>query len=110
MEFVILAGALVLGFLAGWNAREAYAMRIVKQILKESQNQEAQEMESRTKMRLERNGDFIFAYRVEDNAFIAQGKDLEELDKAIVSRFPGKKFSVQEQNLIDIKADYHEPV
>ncbi len=110
MEFIILGGAIIVGFLAGWHAREAYAMRVVDSLLKESVRQEQEELESRTKMRLEKQGDVIYAFTHDTDEFIAQGKDLEELDNAIVARFPGKKFSVQEQNLIDIKANYHEPV
>lgn len=110
MEFIILAGALVFGFAFGWTARERYAMRVVKELLRESAQLEQDNAEPRTKMRLERHGEVIYAYTTDGDEFIAQGRDLEELDKAIVERFPGKKFSVQEQNLVDIKAEYHESV
>ena len=52
----------------------------------------------------------IYAFVVENDEFIAQGKDLTELDKAIQARFPGRKFSIQEQNLKDLEVEYHEPV
>lgn len=110
MDFVIIlfAGALI-GFVSGWIAREKYAIRVIKDILAEVEDAQDVE-ETRTKMRIERNGDFLYAFEDETDSFIAQGINLEELDKAITLKFPGKKFSVREQNLIDIKADYHEPV
>ena len=111
MEFVILFGALVVGAYAGWQLREYYAIRQVAKLLKNTELvPPILEKEPRTKMRLERHSDVIYAYSEEDGSFIAQGKDLEALDDAIQSRFPERKFSVQEQNLIDIKAEYHESV
>ena len=102
-----------IGVILGWYFREYYAMRVVHNLLKEVGEQVEDEEEpsgDRIKMRLERHGEVIYAFKDEDDSFIAQGKDLHELDKAIVARFPGQKFSVREQDLIDIKADYHEPV
>jgi hypothetical protein len=113
MENIIVIFALIcIGFAAGWYFREYYAMRIVKTMLKDLEEQVSKEEpeEDRIKMRLEKENGIIYAFKDEDNSFIAQGKDLVELDEAIVARFPGKKFSVREQNLIDIKAEYHESV
>jgi hypothetical protein len=112
MEIIILGFVLGIGIAIGWVARERVAMRIVDRLIKEAEEAQTKEQttEDRTKMRLERHGNLIYAFDVENDSFIAQGKDLEDLDTAIVARFPGKKFSVQEQNLIDIKANYHESV
>jgi hypothetical protein len=113
MEIIILFIAALIGFAFGWHSREQWAIRQVHRLLESGELFKQDEDEpdvDRTKMRLERNGEVIYAFTVEDDSFIAQGKDLEDLDKAITARFPGKKFSVQEQNLIDIKAEYHESV
>ncbi len=99
MEFVILFGALIVGFFAGWQFRELWAMRQVRLLLQEGQLQVKEEDEERTKMRLEFNSGTIFAYSEEDGSFIAQGADLNALDRAIQARFPGRKFSVKEDNL-----------
>ena len=103
-----------IGVILGWYFREYYAMRVVhkllEQVAEEGDEVEDESIVDRIKMRLERHGEVIYAFKDEDDSFIAQGKDLHELDAAIVARFPGKKFSVREQDLIDIKADYHEPV
>ena len=109
-QFLIFIAVLCFGIMLGWHLREQYAMRVVNQLLKDVQETKEQEEGERTKMRLERNGGFIYAFENDTDAFIAQGTDLIDLDKNIVAKFPGRKFSVQEQNLIDIKADYHEPV
>lgn len=105
MEFVILFGALMIGIYLGWEAREQWAIRQVRRLLDSGElftEAETGEEEERTKMRVEKHSDLLYAFTVEDDNFIAQGKDLEELDKAIQARFPGKKFSIQEDNLKDI--------
>jgi hypothetical protein len=105
MEFVILFGALMIGIYLGWEAREQWAIRQVRRLLDSGElftEAETGEEEERTKMRVEKHSDLLYAFTVEDDNFIAQGKDLEELDKAIQARFPGKKFSIQEDNLTDI--------
>ena len=105
-DILIYIIVLVVGFVFGWIMREQYAMYIVSKLISQVETEVEEEREERTKMRLERNGDFIYAFEHDTDAFIAQGTDLVELDKNIVAKFPGRKFSVQEQNLIDIKADY----
>jgi hypothetical protein len=112
MEFVILVGAILAGVFMGWHLRELHAMRKVKQLIEHAELIAEQEEEepSRTKMRLERHGEVIYAFEHETDTFIAQGKDLLALDAAIQKRFPDKKFSVQEDNLKEIGEKYHESV
>jgi hypothetical protein len=106
MEFIILFGALMVGVLLGWEAREKWAIRQVHRLLADGEIQlnrvEDEEEEERTKMRVEKHSDLLYAFTVEDDSFIAQGKDLFELDAAIQARFPGKKFLIQEDNLKEI--------
>ena len=109
MEFIILIIAVVFGFYFGWQARELWAMRQVHALLKHAEEEQEPEGD-RTKMRLEMHTDVIYAFNDEDDSFIAQGTDLHDLDKAIQARFPGKKFSVREDNLKEIGAQYHESV
>ena len=112
MEFVILFGAVIVGVAIGWNLREYHAMRKIHELLQKAEELEVKEgsVENRTKMRLEKHGELIYAFEEETDTFIAQGKDLLALDEAIRKRFPDKKFSVQEQNLKDIAVEYHESV
>ena len=109
MDILILCLAHAFGILIGWNLRERVAMKIVEKMMDDLQQVEEDKSEQ-TRMRLETHSGVIYAYTADGNDFIAQGKNLNELDKAIIARFPGKKFSVQEQNLIDIKAEYNESV
>lgn len=108
MEFLILFGAVVVGFLVGWQARESYAIYQVRRLLEDGDiklnTDEDETEEERTKMRLEKHSGLIYAFADEDDSFIAQGTDLTELDLAIQARFPGKKFTVREDNLKDIGA------
>jgi hypothetical protein len=112
MEILILFIAAIIGFGFGWHAREAWAIRQVHRLLESGElfQKEEEPEEDRTKMRLEVQSDVIYAFSDEDNSFIAQGKDLFDLDKAIQARFPGKKFAVREDNLKEIGAKYHESV
>lgn len=106
MEFLILFGALMVGIYVGWEAREQWAIRQVRRLLEDGELSVKQVDDEPaveyTRMRLERHSDLIYAFTVEDDNFIAQGKDLEDLDKAIQARFPGKKFSIKEDNLEQI--------
>ena len=99
MEFLILAGALIVGFYAGWVGRERHAMLTVQRILEES----VEEEEAKNKpdsLRLERHGEVIYAYS--DDEFIGQGNDLFALDEAIQKRFPGRKFLIKKENLEEV--------
>lgn len=106
MEFIILIVGILIGTIIGWRLREYYAMRKVAELLEQAEQlaEEEDQEPDRVKIRLERHGDMLYAFEEETHTFIAQGKDLEDLDTAIVARFPGKKFSIKEQNLIDVRA------
>ena len=111
MEILILFVVVAIGFGFGWQARELWAMRQVEALLRQVGELKEDEPEAdRTKMRLEMHSDAIYAFSEEDNSFIAQGKDLSDLDTAIQARFPGKKFAVREDNLKEIGVKYHESV
>jgi len=102
MEFLILAGALVVGFYAGWVAREQYAMRTVLQILEQAvEKEEKEEDDDRDRLTLERHNDVIYAYTT-DGEFIGQGNDLFSLDEVIQKRFPGRKFLIKKENLEEV--------
>lgn len=110
MDIVVLLIVAVMFFFAGWHSREAYAMFIVKRLLQEAEDKQEAEEEPRQKMVLEKHGEVIYAYTEENHEFMAQGKDLYELDTAIQARYPGKKFAIREDNLKEIAVEYHEPV
>lgn len=104
MEFVILAGAIIVGFYAGWQFRELWAIRQVKRLLEDGDIKlnKVEDEGDVDRMELERHGEVIYAFTSDDHSFIAQGKDLKELDSAIQKRFPGRKFLIRESNLNDL--------
>lgn len=105
MEFVILFVAVFIGAGIGWVLREKYAEHVVAKYLKELEINKGglseSEKESRTTLKLETHNDTIFAYD-EEGTFIAQGADLDYLDRAIKARYPDRKFKVSEENLKEI--------
>lgn len=50
----------------------------------------------RIQMKVERHGDVIYAFRVDNDDFICQGTDLAELKRNFVARFPGKDGAIIE--------------
>ena len=94
---------LALAFWAGWNIRgililarlgsnPEHFIKILEQIkeinVKEEQNQDP----DATELRIERVGNLLYAYRKEDNQFVAQGANLAELLESAAKRFPNNKF------------------
>lgn len=113
MDILVTIVVALVFFFAGWHAREAYAIHIVNGMLDELEAEASSvepEDQPREKMVLEKHGDVIYAYTDENHEFMAQGKDLHELDSAIQARYPGKKFAIREDNLKEIAVEYHDPV
>jgi hypothetical protein len=110
MDILVLIVVALIFFYAGWQSREAYAMHVVRRILEEAEEMQEPEEEPRQKMVLEKHNDVIYAYTDDNHEFMAQGKDLFELDTAIQARYPGKKFAIREDNLKEIAVEYHESV
>jgi hypothetical protein len=100
MEFVILAGAVIVGFLAGWIGRERHAMNRVMAMIEEAEADVDEETKP-DRLKLERQGEMIYAYTTDDE-FIGQGKTLVELDDAIQKRFPGRKFLIKQSNIEEV--------
>lgn len=106
MDFFIITGLLVIGFLIGWHLR---AITILKSIvdkpdeiikllnqLKELQEQEERIGESATfdliELEFETHSNMLYAYDKMSGQFIAQGSNEEELIESAKKRFPDKKF------------------
>lgn len=105
MEILLALGifvvAFLLGGLYGWNLRERIAMKIVDQALKNAKVDTHAEM---IQIVVEKHKDCLFIYNKESNEFMAQGSTMKELNDALESRFPGKRFSCSEEHLEMIKA------
>lgn len=104
MEFIILLVVaitfLIVGIQAGWNARERFAEKVIKQHLKNLEDlEEEQETRDLVPIKIEEHNGVLFVYNKQDNSFMAQGKNKTELEDALNARFPGKRFSASQEEL-----------
>ena len=57
---------------------------------------EAKTDSDRIQMKVEKHGDVIYAFRLDNDDFVCQGADLAELKRNFVARFPGKNGAIVE--------------
>lgn len=104
MEILIGIGIFIVAFILGgrygWGLRERVAERVVEKALEQVKVVK----DNMIPIVVEKHKDCLFIYNKESNEFMAQGSTMEELNTALESRFPGKKFSCSEEHLEMIKA------
>lgn len=89
------------GIWLGWQLREWHAIRTLRRFLSENEPSEnapetAPEIVSCV---LEQHGNVFYVYSKEDNQFLGQGTDENELSVVLKERFPGKMFSLDGDQL-----------
>ena len=105
MDILIGLGMFVVAFLFGvaygWTLRERVAQRILEKAIKHVE----QELPKKNMIPIivEKHEDRLFVYSKDKHEFMAQGSTMEELNKALEDRYPGKKFSCSEEHLAVIK-------
>lgn len=103
MDFLILAGVAVLCFIWGWNARERMASKKLDSMLSgveaQIRHRIEEEKENTMYIKIEKHDNVFFVYGLEDNQFLAQGSSIQDLEKMLATRFPGKRFAAKEENL-----------
>ncbi len=106
MDFFIITGLILIGFLIGWHLRAFTIMKnmvdkpdeMIKLLtqLKELSEQEERFGEPVTveliELELETHSDTLYAYDKLTGQFIAQGSNEQELLESAKKRFPDKKF------------------
>jgi Tfp pilus assembly protein PilN len=103
MEIFIVVGLLFVGFTLGWNLRERVAVVKANQLLAQLEQQvEEEATEEVIRITIEKDRDTLFAYHKDSSQFITQARDRAELEKKLAELFPGKRFGVTPQNLIEI--------
>jgi hypothetical protein len=103
MEIFIVVGSLIVGFSFGWNLRERVAVIKAKKLMAELEQLEDEEhSEEVVRITIEKDSDTLFAYHKDSSQFITQAPNRAELEKKLSELFPGKKFGVTPQNLIEI--------
>lgn len=100
--FGIFIVAFVLGGRYGWGLRERVAQRVVDKVIKQAEEKQ-EERKDLIQILVEKHHNHLYIYNKENNQFMAQGSTMEELNKALESRFPGKKFACSEEHLAMIK-------
>jgi hypothetical protein len=102
MEIFIVVGSVIIGFSLGWNLRERVAVVQANRLLAQLQEVEEDTSEEVIRITIEKDRDTLFAYHKDNSQFIAQAKDRAELEKKLAELFPGKRFGVTPENLIEI--------
>tara|TARA_B110000977_G_scaffold201621_1_gene297285 strand:- start:764 stop:1090 length:327 start_codon:yes stop_codon:yes gene_type:complete len=104
MEYILLLLIFLAGTGCGWRLREISAVRSMNKILniKETLSEEEQDDLVRVAVKIERVDGELMVYSIEDNLFMAQGLDWDEIEERLTARFPGKKFHASQENLIEM--------
>ena len=92
----------LMGTLHGWNLRERHAERRLQAFSAFVEKRLEEEIENMIPITIEKHNDMLFVYNKEDNSFMAQGKDRVELEKALHTRYPDKKFACDHETLVKI--------
>jgi hypothetical protein len=101
IEIIAVAVVGVLGFFSGWKAREETAVRRMHEILGEVQVSD-DDFTDIIKIVIEHHNGVYYVYDMDDKSFMAQGKDRKELEGALASNYPGKKFAASNKNLVEV--------
>jgi hypothetical protein len=98
-EILMLFGAVLVGFIWGWTARERAAVKKINEMMK---GVEEQVSDNLIKIIIEPSNGCYYVYALEDRTFMAQGKDRDELEDNLAKRYPGKMFAATPANLKEI--------
>lgn len=102
MEFVLIFLVAVFfwihGAYSGWKAREKHAQRMTEELLKNFKDEEDEE-DDLIQITIEEHHGILYVYDKENDTFLAQGKNREELEDNLSSRFPGKRFAATSEDL-----------
>jgi Flp pilus assembly protein TadB len=102
----LLVSLLVIGFifatgaLYGWNLRERQAERRLKAFSEMVEERLGEEIENMIHIVIEQHDGMLFVYNKEDKSFMAQGKNRDEVENALQTRYPDKKFACDHETLV----------
>jgi hypothetical protein len=92
----------VLGFATTWFIMKAFLwyLRFRNDILKQDLEEVSKKIkETIIKVNIEKHGDIFYIFEKETDNFVAQGKDIAEIKKVMLERFPKKTFVATEDQL-----------
>lgn len=104
MDFIVYGILVFIAFYAGWHLRgialiaklsmdPESVIRTLEQVKRINEAEARGETDiDGTEIRIEQVNDTVYAYNVADGTFLAQGTTLDEVLKAVSTRFPNQKF------------------
>lgn len=101
--FVIICVSFLVGFVIGWNQREAYAKKRVDFLMDHLNDALDQELKDTTiNISIEKQNGVFYVYGKETNDFMGQGTTRKELETVLAERYPDKRFAATKQNLAEV--------
>lgn len=101
-QFVIIFLIFLAGVVFGWEARERAAKKVVEKFLDQMEGELEKEKENYINIKIERNGDFYYAFESESDSFMGQATNRNDLEKVLGEKFPGKRFLATSSNLKEV--------
>lgn len=87
-------------FVIGWFARELYAHYLIDKFTKSLSNTMVENLEKNIiDITVEKHEGYLFVYQKDNGAFLAQGKDLDELSDVLIKKYPGKFFNTSSKHM-----------
>ena len=96
METILIV---ILFTFIGWQLREYVARRHIKRIVDQVESSIDEQEDERIRIDIEKYNDMFLVYDQETGAFMAQGKDGQEISKRLAERYPHKIFAASEEDL-----------
>jgi hypothetical protein len=97
MELIV---TFVLSFAFGWVLRELYAQHRINKLMTVVETAVKEDLKDKfIRIIIEQQNDMYYVYDAGDKSFMAQGSTRDELEKNLASRFPGKMFAAEPENL-----------
>lgn len=107
MEFVVVGFlcflCFVWGIVTGWTAREKHAINRTKNLVEEIQEQVQEVVKDMIPIVVEKHQNTLYVYNKENNEFMAQGANVQELEENLNKRYPGKRFACSEEHMSLLK-------
>jgi hypothetical protein len=101
-QFVIIFLIFVAGFIFGWESRERAAKKTVERLLDQMEDELDKEKQNGINIKIERNGDFLYVFDSNTDAFMGQATNRMDLEKVLGEKFPGKRFFATSDNLKEV--------